>query len=100
MRRLSLIALTLTLTLALVGTASAAATKSIWGPVVLPNGQPAGPIYKALGVDDVQFALEWDAVAPTQPAAERNPADPAYPWPAGIDQAIAAGPPSGVTGPP
>src|SRR4051812_42818926 len=69
MRRLSLLALTLTLTLTLVlaGTASAAATKSIWGPVVLPNGQPAGPIYKSLGVDDVQFALAWDSVAPTQP---------------------------------
>src|ERR1700745_3629685 len=76
-RRLSVILLTLTLTIALAGTASAAAPKAAWGAVVLPNGHPAGPIYKALGVDDVQFALSWDTVAPTQPASERNPADPA-----------------------
>src|SRR3954454_4382975 len=87
MRRLSAILLTLTLALALAGTASAAATKSLWGPVILPNGQPAGPIYKSLGVDDLQVALEWDAVAPTQPAAERNPADPEHRWPARIQPA-------------
>jgi len=96
-RRLSVILLTLTLALTLAQGASAAATKSIWGPVVLPNGQPAGPVYKSLGVDDLQLALSWDTIAPTQPASERNPADPAYNWPPVVDQAIAAGRQYGFT---
>src|SRR4051812_5406241 len=97
MRRLSLLPLTLALMLVFAGSASAAAVKSIWGPLTLPNGQSAGPVYKALGVDDVQMALGFDSAAPTQPADTRNPADPAYQWPASIDQAIAMGRQYGFT---
>ena len=96
-RRLSLLFLTLALTLVLASSASAAVTKSIWGPLVLPNGQSAGPVYKALGVDDLQLAVAWDGVAPTQPANPRNPADPAYQWPAIVDQALAMGRQYGFT---
>ena len=90
-RRLTLLPLTLALTLVFAGSASAATIKSIWGPLVLPNGQSAGPVYKSLGVDDLQIAVGWDTVAPTQPANPRNPADPAYQWPAVVDQALAMG---------
>ena len=96
-RRLSLIPLTLALTLVLAGSASAAAVKSIWGPITLPNGAPAGPVYKALGVDDLQVGLTWNSIAPTRPVTPRNPADPAYVWPASIDQAIAMGRQYGFT---
>ena len=76
-RRLTLLPLTLALTLVFAGSASAATNKSIWGPLVLPNGQSAGPVYRSLGVDDLQIAVGWDTVAPTQPANPRNHADPA-----------------------
>ena len=33
-----------------------------------------------LGTKIVRFTLRWDEVAPTPPAAPRNPADPAYRW--------------------
>jgi hypothetical protein len=71
--------------------ASARPLKSLWGPVTLPNGQPAGPIYKALGVDDVEMSVAWSDVAPTRPANARDPRDPAYKWPADIDAAVTAG---------
>jgi hypothetical protein len=96
-RRLSLLPLTLLLTLVLTASASAATKKSIWGPITLPNGQSAGPLYKALGVDDLQVAVPWEAVAPTQPADPRNPADPAYQWPGNVDQALALGRQYGFT---
>jgi hypothetical protein len=37
-------------------------------------------ILQRLGVDIVRLTLRWDAVAPTEPADPRNPADPAYHW--------------------
>jgi hypothetical protein len=33
-----------------------------------------------LGVRLVRFTVRWDQVAPTRPAAPRDPADPAYAW--------------------
>ena len=93
MRRPLLLAIALTATLAsaVVPAAQAAPLKSIWGPLTLPNGQSAGPTYKALGVDDFQTAIGWDGVAPTRPAKPRDPNDPAYHWPASVDQALAEG---------
>jgi hypothetical protein len=35
---------------------------------------------QSLGVHLVRFTLRWDQIAPAQPAAARNPADPAYKW--------------------
>jgi hypothetical protein len=33
-----------------------------------------------LGVRLVRFTVRWDEIAPTEPAAARSPADPAYDW--------------------
>jgi hypothetical protein len=90
-RRLASLVLAAGLALACAGPASAAPLKSIWGPLALPNGEPAGPVYRSLGVDDLQTAVTWDGAAPTRPADPRDPADPAYRWPTGVDAAIAAG---------
>jgi hypothetical protein len=89
MRRILLIAILAPI----VGSApaSAAALKSIWGPLTLPNGKSAGPTYRALGVDDLQVQVSWATVEPTRPADPRNPADPAYAWDANVDAAIAQG---------
>ena len=70
---------------------ASAARKGIWGPVDLPDGSSAFPVYEDLGVEDLQLGLAWSAVARTRPAAPRNPADPAYTWPAEIDEAIRRG---------
>jgi hypothetical protein len=67
---------------------SSAVAKMIWGPVVLPNGQSAFPIYHQLGVNVFQIDLNWAQVAPTRPANAQDPTDPAYRWPAELDQAL------------
>jgi hypothetical protein len=64
------------------------ALKMIWGPTVLPNQQSAFPTYKRLGVQILQLHLLWSRVAPTRPAAPENPDDPAYQWPAEIEEAV------------
>ena len=66
-----------------------AAEKAIWGPVTLPGGGSAFPTYADLGVDTFQYTLSFADVAPTRPAAVNNPSDPAYRWPAELDQAVA-----------
>jgi len=67
-----------------------ASLKAIWGPTTLPDGSSAFPVYQKLGVDVLQIQLHWDAVAFARPANPRDPADPAYHWPADLDQAISA----------
>jgi hypothetical protein len=97
-RRLSLLLVALVAAVAAAApAASAAPLKSIWGPLALPDGESAGPTYKALGVDDYQTAVTWNAIAPTRPANPRDPNDPAYVWPASVDQAIAEGRQYGFT---
>ncbi len=64
---------------------SAPAWKMIWGPVTLSNGHSAFPIYHKLGVQVYETDLEWSEVAKERPASPRNPADPAYIWPAGLN---------------
>jgi hypothetical protein len=83
-------ALTLLLgALAVAGPARAAAVpKLIWGPVVLPNGNSAFPIYHRLGVNVFQVDLNWAQTAPARPADPRSATDPAYQWPAQLDQAV------------
>ena len=68
--------------------ARGAVPKLIWGPVALPNGNSAFPIYHQLGVDVFQVDLNWADTAPSRPANPDDPADPAYRWPAQLDQAI------------
>lgn len=82
--------------LVLLATASGAQArplKAIWGPVTLPDGTSAGPLYKTLGVDNLQEVISWADVAPTKPAHPRDPSDPAYTWTGSttIDQAVALG---------
>jgi len=65
------------------------AKKAIWGPVTF-RGKAQFPIYHDLGAGIWESALDWSAVAPTRPADPRSPSDPAYRWPADIDQAVVA----------
>ncbi len=77
--------------LALPATADARTTKSIWGPVRLPGGASAFPVYRDLGVDTFQYALTWSHAAPSRPSQPADPADPAYHWPPELDEAIRLG---------
>ena len=70
--------------------AAAPALKLIWGPVDLPNGESAFPIYHQLGVNVFQIDLNWAQTAPSRPAHPQDPNDPAYLWPAQLDQALSA----------
>ena len=70
------------------GAAAKPPLKAIWGPTKMPNGSSAFREYKRLGVDVVQFQLTWNTVAPTKPAHARDPGDPAYRWPAIVDEAV------------
>ncbi|MDQ3275865.1 MAG: hypothetical protein M3Q39_12780, partial [Actinomycetota bacterium] len=81
--------------LALPATASAE-KKAIWGPVTLPGGASAFPIYEELGVDVLQLQLYWDDVATERPNRGIDPADPAYRWPAELDEAVAMGSRHGI----
>src|SRR5436309_3527417 len=69
-------------------TAHAPALKMIWGPVQLPNGRSAFPTYHRLGVQVFEIDLLWSQVAVSRPANAQDPRDPAYHWPAQIDEAI------------
>src|SRR4051794_41738592 len=62
------------------------AKKAIWGPVIY-EGKSQFPIYHDLGAGIWHSAIDWNAVAPSKPAHPRDPADPAYNWPAELDQA-------------
>jgi hypothetical protein len=60
----------------------------IWGPFTMPDGSSAFPVYHELGVQVLQTELLWSATASQRPAQPTNPADPAYHWPAALEQAI------------
>jgi hypothetical protein len=64
------------------------ALKAIFGPVTLPNGTSAFPVYHRLGVQTLELDLSWNRTAPTRPSEATNPADPAYRWPAALESAI------------
>ncbi|MEJ7753240.1 MAG: hypothetical protein WKF46_09875 [Candidatus Limnocylindrales bacterium] len=83
--RLAVVGLAL---LALPATASAE-KKAIWGPVTLPDGSSAFPLYNELGVDVLQVSLNWSEVATERPGRAIDPADPVYRWPAELDEAVA-----------
>src|SRR5215218_2127967 len=86
MRR-AVLALVAVLLLAAPAPAHAGVKKGIWGPVEV-NGVSQFPIYKQLGASIYNAPLSWAAVARTRPAVPRNPSDPAYRWPAELDQAV------------
>ncbi len=89
MRKLPLASLAaLTLLLGIPAGADAA-LKSIWGPITLPDGRSAFPLYRQLGVDVWQEPLFWDQIAKRRPARPRDPNDPAYQWPAEADRGVA-----------
>jgi hypothetical protein len=62
--------------------------KAIWGPVAMPDGRSAFPIYHRLGVQVLQIDLNWADTARTRPAQPTNPHDPAYRWPAELASAV------------
>ena len=70
--------------------------KAIWGPVEMPNGSSALPVYKRLGVDTFQIQLRWADIASQRPADPRNPNDPAYHWPPDVDLATREAPGYGI----
>lgn len=67
---------------------SARALKMIWGPLTMPDGSSAFPVYHRLGVQVLQLQLGWAQTAPTRPADPTDPADPTYRWPASIEAAL------------
>jgi hypothetical protein len=93
------IILTIVALLALALTASADAApsrkKAIWGPATV-KGRSQFPIYRDLGVGIWENRILWSTVAPTRPAHPRDPLDPAYRWPAELDDAIRKGRRSGI----
>jgi hypothetical protein len=81
--------LVLTLLAALVVPATAdAGRKAIWGPIRMPDGTSAFPVYDQLGVDVYQMTMLWNRVAPARPADPRDPNDPAYKWSRDFETAV------------
>jgi hypothetical protein len=74
--------------LAVAAAPADAALKAIWGPNLLPDGRSAFPTYEQLGVDVLERQLVWHDVASRRPERPRDPADPAYRWPAELDAAV------------
>ncbi len=62
--------------------------KGMWGPTAI-DGVSQFPVYEKLGVTVFQTALPWSSIAPTRPLHPKDPADPAYRWPAELDRIIA-----------
>jgi hypothetical protein len=62
--------------------------KSIWGPTEA-GGRSLFPAYRDLGIGIYQFDLRWYRTAKQRPADPTDPNDPAYAWPAELDQAVA-----------
>jgi hypothetical protein len=92
MRRLfTVLGLLVAMSAATAVEASGASNKAIWGPVNLPDGSSAFPVYRDLGVRVVQLQILWSDIAPQKPARPGDPADPAYQWPESIAQAIRDG---------
>jgi hypothetical protein len=71
--------------------------KAIWGPVTMPDGSSAFPIYQRLGVDVLEMPLRWADVAARRPANPVDPAEPTYSWPPQIERAIEEGERHGIT---
>ncbi len=70
--------------------------KAIWGPLTMPDGTSALPVYQGLGVQVLQLTVQWNEVAPTRPLDPTDPSDLAYRWPAALDAAVAQAPRYGL----
>jgi hypothetical protein len=68
----------------------------IWGPLQLPDGASAMPDYRRLGVQVIETQIAWNAIAPTRPADPATPSDPAYRWPAALDQLVSQAQSNGI----
>lgn len=75
----------------------AAVAKAIWGPVEMPDGNSAFPVYHRLGVDVFQIQLRWAEIAPERPADPEDSTDPAYRWPAEVERAVREAPRYGIS---
>jgi hypothetical protein len=69
--------------------------KAIWGPAQV-DGRSQFPIYRQLGARIWQTQIDWNAVAPTRPTQPRNPSDPAYRWPAELEDGVRLAGPEGM----
>ena len=85
--RLALTTALTMLLMSLTGASARAAEKAFWGPTTLPDGSSAFGLYEQLGIDTLQFTVDWAQVAATRPAAPADPADAAYRWPSEISEA-------------
>lgn len=74
--------------LAFSSPAQAELRKGFWGPQDV-NGVSQFPVYADLDVDLFQMTVRWDQVAPTRPGRAKDPADPAYVWPPGVEAGLA-----------
>jgi hypothetical protein len=74
---------------ALAGTAYADVSrkKAIWGPVRV-DGVSQFPTYRSLGAGIYMTRVNWNEVAASRPEKALDPADPAYAWPAELDDAV------------
>jgi hypothetical protein len=90
MRYLPLIAAIAAAQFALAGPVDARGKKAIWGPLEMPGGSSALPLYEDLGVRYLQLSLAWSEIAPTRPAEPADPSDAAYRWPSGLHGAVRA----------
>lgn len=70
--------------------------KAIYGPLTMPNGSSAFPVYHRLGVQVLELRLDWREVAPVRPANPGDPNDPSYRWPAYLQTAVAEGARHGI----
>ncbi len=70
--------------------------KAIYGPLTMPDGSSAFPVYHTLGVQVLEVELDWREVAPVRPGNPTDPGDPSYRWPAYLQSAIAEGARYGV----
>jgi hypothetical protein len=90
-----LAALLLALAVAIPAQAAPSRKKAIWGPVTV-NGVSQFPLYKDLRAGIYEAVLPWNEVATRRPLDARNAADPAYAWPASLDQAVAEARAAGI----
>jgi hypothetical protein len=84
-------------TIAFVPSARAAQhlEKAFLGPAEV-NGTSQFPLYHDLGVTVLEQSLNWVDVAKARPADPTNPNDPAYAWPASLDQTMAEAQQNGI----
>jgi hypothetical protein len=81
---LAVLGTTLALAAAVAG---ASPFKAIWGPGIV-SGVSRFPTYRDLGMRLYEDRLPWAQIAQHRPRHPTDPGDPAYRWPAEVDQAI------------